>query len=64
MTKVRVTMTKMEGRLYSSFDPEDPWTREHYHKLTLDLATFNDMGQPETITVTIEEGNQLNDEEE
>jgi len=58
---VEVVMSRMSERLFASWDPDDPWSREHYHKLYLDAHTDAMMGKPETITVRIRPGDKLND---
>lgn len=42
------------NRHYGFFNPADPWSRDHYHKLTLDKATFEELGEPEYLEMTIE----------
>ena len=51
---MKFTLRHIANRHYAFFDPSDPWTRDHYHKLTLDKFTFEELGCPEFIDITIE----------
>lgn len=60
LTKTVTRMVKVNnGRTYTSM--EEDGDRAHF--LVIDEYVFEDFGSPEVITVTIEPGDKLNEEE-
>lgn len=70
LTKTRFVLVKPGGytkghnveQIFFAYEADgDETTR--MHELQMDLGVWRDMGGPETITVTIEPGDKLNEEE-
>ena len=60
LSKTRTVLDRYAGRVYiAEGSLDDPESGRGY-MLTLDQDVFEDMGRPETITVTIVPGDHLN----
>lgn len=63
LTKRQIVLRRVDStNLYVAVDDEDaPWP-ERTHSFYVESVAVEDMGEPDTITVTIEPGDRLNDE--
>lgn len=60
-TERTTTLMEFVERSDIGYHPAFTSTSPRRHMLTLDGNVWNDMGRPETITVTIEPGDKLNE---
>ena len=61
---MKFTMYRIVNRHYGFFNPAAPWDRDHYHKLVLDKATFEELGEPEYLEMTLEVRDDIPTQEE
>lgn len=60
LTKTRTIMHRKNALVFTCEDGEEEYAN---HRLAFDGDVWDDMGQPDTITVTIEPGDTLNVDE-